>query len=60
MCLRVTFGTKCEDEHRMSQKQEVHTGQKATVPLLPDRQHRGWRFPRLPVPMMQGHWTELR
>ena len=60
MCLRVTFGTKCEDEHRMSQKQEVHTGQKATVPLLPDRQHRGWCFPRLPVPMMQGHWTELR
>ena len=60
MCLRVTFGTKCEDEHRMSQKQEVHTGHKATVPLLPDRQHRGWRFPRLPVPMMQGHWTELR
>ena len=43
-----------------AQKLQVHAGQKASLPLLPERQHTGWRSPRLPVPTMQDHRQNYR
>ena len=51
--------TKCAAQDRKFQQRQVHSGQKASAPLLPDQHHTGGHLPRLRVPRVPGHQTEL-